>query len=372
MAIETLGAALRQINRLFAGGVVAGLSDAQLLDRFLAQSDAGAFEALMARHGPMVLSVCRGIVRDPRDAEDAFQATFLVLVKKAGSIRGRDALGGWLYRVAHRVAIQANAAAARRRVRERQAGEMIAATSTSEPSAPDELMPAIHEEIARLPEKFRLAIVLCDLEGMTQAQAAGELHWSERALRYRLAEGRAGSAPVGSPRPGARRRDAGSRVLARGPGCRAHGMERGDGPGRAGSGQSHDHRRGGLGGGWITHSRGAQDHAVAKAEADFGRTPRGRLDDLGGNGRSDFARRRAPEVNSSRLLSPDTRRQSLRLIPPPNPTRSTRSARSRSTAACSIPMASRSPAPRSTRVTTATLTAIRPTPHPRRKRDAWR
>ncbi len=191
MAIETLAAALRQINRLFAEGVVAGLTDAQLLERFLTQSDAGAFEALVARHGPMVLSVCRGILRDPRDAEDAFQATFLVLVKKAGSIRGRDALGGWLYRVAHRVAIQANAAASRRRARERQAGEMAAVISTSGPSAPDELLPALHEEIARLPEKYRLAIVLCDLEGMTQVQAAGQLHWSERSVRYRLVEGRA-------------------------------------------------------------------------------------------------------------------------------------------------------------------------------------
>src|SRR5271154_1761432 len=115
MAIDTLGAALQQLNRLFADGVVAGISDAQLLERFLTQGDAGAFEALVARHGPMVLSVCRGILLDPRDAEDAFQATFLVLVKKAGTIRGRDALGGWLYQVAYRVAIRANAAAARRR-----------------------------------------------------------------------------------------------------------------------------------------------------------------------------------------------------------------------------------------------------------------
>ena len=106
MAIETLGAALRQINRLFADGVIAGLSDAQLLERFLTQGDAVAFEALVGRHGPMVLSVCRGILRDPNDAEDAFQATFLVLVKKGGTIRGRDALAGWLHQVAHRVAIR--------------------------------------------------------------------------------------------------------------------------------------------------------------------------------------------------------------------------------------------------------------------------
>jgi RNA polymerase sigma factor (sigma-70 family) len=189
MAIETLGAALRQINRLFAEGVVAGLSDAQLLERFLTQGDAGTFEALVGRHGPMVLSVCRGILHDPHDAEDAFQATFLVLVQKGGSIRGRDALAGWLHRVAHRVASQANTAAARRRSFERQVGQMAAATSTNGPAASDDLLPALHEEIARLPEKYRLAIVLCHLEGITQAQAAGQLHWSERTLRHRLAKG---------------------------------------------------------------------------------------------------------------------------------------------------------------------------------------
>ena len=191
MAIDTLGAALRQLNRLFAKGVVAGLSDAQLLERFLTQGDAGAFEALVGRHGPMVLSVCRGILRDPHDAEDAFQATFLVLVKKGGTIRGRDALAGWLHKVAHRVAIQANTAAARRRTLERRVGQMAVATSTNGPAASDDWLPALHEEIARLPEKLRLAVVHCDLEGMTQAQAAAQLHWSERTIHHRLAEGRA-------------------------------------------------------------------------------------------------------------------------------------------------------------------------------------
>ena len=191
MAIDTLGAALRQLNRLFAKGVVAGLSDAQLLERFLTQGDAGAFEALVGRHGPMVLSVCRGILREPHDAEDAFQATFLVLVKKGGTIRGRDALAGWLHKVAHRVAIQANTAAARRRTLERRVGQMAVATSTNGPAASDDWLPALHEEIARLPEKLRLAVVHCDLEGMTQAQAAAQLHWSERTIHSRLAEGRA-------------------------------------------------------------------------------------------------------------------------------------------------------------------------------------
>ena len=191
MAIDTLGAALRQLNRLFADGVVAGLSDAELLNRFLYHGDAVAFEALLARHGPMVLSVCRGILRDPYDAEDAFQATFLVLARTGGTIRGRDALAGWLHRVAHRVANRANVAVARRRRLERQVGQMAVATSTNGPATSDEWLPALHEEIARLPEKCRLAVVHCDLEGMTQEQAAAQLHWSRRTLQLRLAEGRA-------------------------------------------------------------------------------------------------------------------------------------------------------------------------------------
>ena len=95
MAIETLGAALRQINRLLADGTITGFSDAQLLERFVSEHDAAAFEALVAHHGPMVLGVCRGILKDPNDAEDAFQATFLILVKKSGDpprARGPGAL----------------------------------------------------------------------------------------------------------------------------------------------------------------------------------------------------------------------------------------------------------------------------------------
>ncbi len=190
MATETtLGAALRQIDRLFGDGAVTGLSDAQLLERFVARRDVAAFEAILARHGPMVLSVCRGIVHDPNDAEDAFQATFLILVRKAGSIGGRVVLGGWLYRVARRVAIEANVAAARRRARERRAGT-LATVPSSGPTESDDLVPALHEEIARLPEKHRLPLVLCDLEGVPQAEAAGQLRWSERTLRRRLAEAR--------------------------------------------------------------------------------------------------------------------------------------------------------------------------------------
>jgi RNA polymerase sigma factor (sigma-70 family) len=191
MAIETLGAALRHIKRLFDEGVVSGRSDGQLLDLFIEEHDEAAFEALLVRHGPMVLSVCRGILRDPYDAEDAFQATFLVMVKKAVTIRGRHVLGGWLYQVAHRVAIQANKAAARRRACEREAGQMASKTTPSGPASAEQLLPALHEEIALLPEKHRLAVVLCELEGMTQPQAAVALEWSERTLRRRLVEARA-------------------------------------------------------------------------------------------------------------------------------------------------------------------------------------
>ena len=191
MAIETLGEVLRQINRLFSNAVVAGLSDARLLDRFLAQGDERAYDAVVGRHGPMVLSVCRGILHDPHGAEDAFQTTFLILVQKSSTICGRDALAGWLYRVAHRVAIKANTAAARRRRSESERVHMAVAPSMNRPTTSDDLLPVLQEEIAKLPETHRLAVVHCDLEGMTQAQAAGQLHWSRRTLQDRSAEGRA-------------------------------------------------------------------------------------------------------------------------------------------------------------------------------------
>jgi len=190
MAIETMGSALKQINRLFSDGVTTGLTDVQLLTQFIDDRDPVAFEALLARHGPMVLSVCLGVLRDPSDAEDAFQATFLVMLKRAGTIRGRHALGGWLYQVAHRVAIQANMGAARRRIHEKEAGQMAAAMTSSGSNPAHELLRSLHDEVARLPEKQRLAVVLCDMEGKTQTQAALELEWSERTLRRRLAEAR--------------------------------------------------------------------------------------------------------------------------------------------------------------------------------------
>jgi RNA polymerase sigma factor (sigma-70 family) len=190
MARVPPGTALRQIHCLFNEGTVAGLSDAQLLERFASRRDGVAFEAMVHRHGPMVLAVCRGILKDPNDAQDAFQATFLVLVRKAGSLWAvKGSLGSWLYRVAHRIAIQANAGAARRREVERRAGEM-ADPSSADRGAGSDILPALHEEIGRLPEKYRSPIVLCHLEQMTHEEAARHLGWTVGMVRGRVAKAR--------------------------------------------------------------------------------------------------------------------------------------------------------------------------------------
>jgi len=189
MAGVALGAALRHIQRLFSDGTTTGFSDTQLLSRFAEGRDEAAFAAILARHGPMVLAVCRGILRDPWDAEDAFQATFLVLARKAGSAWTEGRLGGWLHKVAYRVAVRASADAARRQRHERRVAETAAVEST-DAELIDDLRPALHDELARLPAKFRLPVVLCYLEGLTHAQAAVELHCGEATLRRRLVEAR--------------------------------------------------------------------------------------------------------------------------------------------------------------------------------------
>src|ERR1700733_1961418 len=124
MASVHLGSALRQIRGLFEVGTVAGLTDGQLLDRYLTRRDESAFEALVMRHGPMVLGVCHAVLHGSPEVEDAFQATFLVLIRKARPIRGRDAVGGWLHRVAHRVPVQAARDRSRTDLRERTTGEL--------------------------------------------------------------------------------------------------------------------------------------------------------------------------------------------------------------------------------------------------------
>jgi RNA polymerase sigma factor (sigma-70 family) len=193
------GSVTRQLKALFADGSAAGLSDRQLLERFNARKDeAGeaAFAALVARHGPMVLGVCRQLLHDRHLAEDAFQAVFLVLARKARSIRDPDRLGNWLYGVALRTARCARQQLARRR-RNEEVGTMTC-TEPVEPTAPSadvavmarEPAEVLHGEIERLPEAFRLPVVLCYLEGLTVHEAARRLQWSHGTVRSRMARAR--------------------------------------------------------------------------------------------------------------------------------------------------------------------------------------
>jgi RNA polymerase sigma factor (sigma-70 family) len=183
---------LQQVERIFGPGTVTGLTDGQLLEQFAIGRDEAAFEALVARHGPMVLGVCRRLLRDPNAAEDAFQATFLVLVRKSGALRRPDLLSPWLHGVAYRVAVRARALAAERRSHERPGLEGLAVERDSQGGTigSDELGPILDEELRRLPDKFRVPIVLCHLEGQTHEQAATRLRLPVGTVRSRLARGR--------------------------------------------------------------------------------------------------------------------------------------------------------------------------------------
>src|SRR5271166_5872112 len=152
MASGSAGSGLRnQLNILFGFGVVGDLSDGQLVQRFLTArdgADQAAFTALVERHGPMVLGVCREVLGNSHDAQDAFQATFLVLARKAGSVRKADSVSSWLHGVALRVAMRARAGAARRRVYERRSATLKAAELGRQVGS-HEWWPELHEEIAR-------------------------------------------------------------------------------------------------------------------------------------------------------------------------------------------------------------------------------
>ncbi len=179
------------LQTLIRAGSFAGWTDGQLLERFDTDRDEVgqcAFAALVQRHGAGVLRVCRGVLGDPHDAEDAFQATFLVLARKARSIRDREAVGPWLLGVAYRVAGCARSATRRRRAHERRAaGGAPTAVADAEPG---DWVPLLHQEIGCLPEKFRTPLVLCYLEGLTQDEVARRLRWPIGTVRSRLARGR--------------------------------------------------------------------------------------------------------------------------------------------------------------------------------------
>jgi RNA polymerase sigma factor (sigma-70 family) len=186
MADERLGTLIRHLRRAVAPPPAVGPRDAQLLERFLKDRDETAFELLLWRHGPMVLCTCRRVLQNAADVEDAFQATFLVLLRKGRSVNRGEALGAWLYRVAYRVALRARAAAARRARRERPGLDAAALPAPAAPAG-DDLRPVLDEEVGRLPARERSAFVLCCLEGKTHAEAGRELGCPAGTVSWRVA-----------------------------------------------------------------------------------------------------------------------------------------------------------------------------------------
>lgn len=182
-----LGQVLRHLRRLIGGQPPEELLDGPLLEQFLARRDAAAFEALVQRYGPLVFGVCRRVLQDEHDAEDAFQATFLVFARRADAIRTPGAVGSWLCGTAYRIALKARAAKARRRAQEKEAGTKLK-MDRADRDAWDELKPILDEELSRLPEKYRIPLVLCYLEGKTNEDAARELGWAPGSMSYRLAQ----------------------------------------------------------------------------------------------------------------------------------------------------------------------------------------
>src|SRR5689334_8648145 len=188
MAGVPLQAVVRHLRRVAVSNGHAGPTDAQLLERFVVDHDQGAFELLLWRYGAMVLGLCRRILRQEQEAEDAFQATFLTLARKGGSVRG-GAVAGWLHTVAYRVALAAKARADRRASREVSLTDRYHRTDDATAEWRD-LQPILDEEIARLPDRYRVPFVLCYLEGLTVDEAAGRLGRPRGTIGVRLARAR--------------------------------------------------------------------------------------------------------------------------------------------------------------------------------------
>jgi RNA polymerase sigma factor (sigma-70 family) len=189
MASGQLATVVRRIRMIAAARGNDGPSDAVLLERFVIAKDQSAFETLLGRHGPLVLGVCLRVLGNRHDADDAFQATFLVLTRKARSIRKQRCLASWLYRVAYRLALQSRLAEARRRRRERQVPDMQQKDTTGD-LAWRELRPLLDQELDRLPDKYRLPLLLCYAQGQTHAEAARCLGWPKGTVAGRLARAR--------------------------------------------------------------------------------------------------------------------------------------------------------------------------------------
>jgi RNA polymerase sigma factor (sigma-70 family) len=190
MASDTALRLSEYLHRLSSAQAADALSDRQLVERFALKRDEEAFATLVRRHGPMVLGVCRRVLNDAHAAEDAFQAVFLVLSRKAGSLRCADSVGCWLYGVAYRVAHKARVRRARQRQREGRAARGEASTGPLAELTVREAQEILDEEMARLPEKYRAPLILCCFEGRTRDEAARQLGWPARLVKSRLEDGR--------------------------------------------------------------------------------------------------------------------------------------------------------------------------------------
>ena len=178
-------AVVHEFQRLVECGTVAGLTEREVLERFAERGDPAAFEAIVARHGPMLYTVCRQMLRDPNDADDAVQAIFLILIKKAGELRQPERLGPWLYGVAYRVSHRI-----RTRSRTRDLPADLAGPRLACPVEDNEQLDALHREIQLLPEKYREPIVLCCIEGLSHDEAASRLGLPIGTVHGRLSRAR--------------------------------------------------------------------------------------------------------------------------------------------------------------------------------------
>jgi RNA polymerase sigma factor (sigma-70 family) len=193
VALTQLNTVIRHLRRVVNREGTGELTDALLLERFARTRDEASFELLLWRHGPMVLATCARLLARSEDVEDAFQATFLTLARRADTIHKRESVGSWLYKVAYRVALEARAAEVRRVERAKQSARLPFAESGSDPAcsaACGELWRVVDEEVSRLPEKYRAPVVLCYLEGKTHEEAARELGWPKGTVSTRLTRAR--------------------------------------------------------------------------------------------------------------------------------------------------------------------------------------